>query len=91
MQTLDKKSVLFLRPYKGIVKKTWDVLPKNYKCFEKLRPQKLVPDLTTLKLNTNETVIYYLTGAEEIQYNSEQVNEGLSEKTLTSIISEGLL
>ena len=35
-------------------------------------------------------MIDYLTRAEEIQYNLEQVNEGVSEKMLISIILKGL-
>ena len=86
MQALDKKSVLFLRPYKGNGSKTWGVLRKRFKSFERSRLQKLISELTTLKKNSNETVIDYLTRAEEIQYNLEQVNEGVSEKMLISII-----
>ena len=43
-----------------------------------------------MKKNSNETVIDYLTRAEEIQYNLEQVNEGVSEKMLISINLKGL-
>ena len=35
-------------------------------------------------------MIDYLTRAEEIQYNLKQVNEGVSEKMLISIILKGL-
>ena len=80
VQALDKKSVLFLRPYKGNGNKAWDVLRKKFKSFERPRLQKLISELTNLKKKSNETVIDYLTRAEEIQYNLEQVNEGVSEK-----------
>ena len=81
MQALDKKSVLFLRPYKGNGNKAWDVLRKKFKSFERPRLQKLISELTNLKKKSNETVIDYLNRAEEIQYNLEQeVNEGVSEK-----------
>ena len=81
---------MFLRPYKGNGSKAWDVLRKRFKSFERPRLQKLISELTTLKKNSNETVIDYLTRAEEIQYNLEQVNEGVSEKRLISIILKGL-
>ena len=90
MQALDKKSVLFLRPYKGNGSKNWDVLRKRFKSFERPRLQKLISELKTLKKNSNETVIDSLNRAEEIQYNLEQVNEGVSEKMLISIILKGL-
>ena len=82
VQALDKKSVLFLRSYKGNDSKAWDVLRKMFKSFERPRLQKLISELTTLKKNSNETVIDYFTRAEEIQYNLEQ--------TLISIILKGL-
>ena len=81
---------MFLRPYKGNGSKAWDVLRKRFKSVERPRLQKLIFDLTTLKENSKETVIDYLTRAEEIQYNLEQVNEGVSEKMLISIILKGL-
>ena len=40
MQALDKKSVLFLRPYKGNGSKAWDVLRKRFKSFERPKLQK---------------------------------------------------
>ena len=43
-----------------------------------------------MKKISYETVIDYLTRAEEIQYNLKQVNEGVSEKMLISIILKGL-
>ena len=49
LQALDKKSVLFLRPYKGNDSKAWDVLRKKFKSFERPRLQKLISELTTLK------------------------------------------
>ena len=90
MQALDKKSVLFLRTYKGNGSKAWDVLRKKFKSFERPRLQKLISELTTLKKNSNETVIDYLTRADEIQNNLEQVNEGVSEKMLISVFLTGL-
>ena len=89
-QALDKKSVLFLRTYKGNGSKACDVLRKRFKSFEKPRLQKLICELTTSKNNSNKTVIDDLTRAEETQYNFEQVNEGVSEKMLISITLKGL-
>ena len=81
MQALDKKSVLFLRPYKGNGSKAWDVLRKRFKSFERPRLQNLISDFTTLKKNSNETVIDYLK-SRGVQYYLEQVNEGVSEKNV---------
>ena len=46
--------------------------------------------LTSKRLKTNESVVYYITRAEELQYNLVEVDEGLSEKMFVSIILKGL-
>ena len=38
----------------------------------------------------NESVVDYITRAEELQYNLDEVDEGLSEKMFVSIILKGL-
>ena len=40
VQCLDKKSVLFLRPYRGKVFEAWSVFCKRFKSFEKPSLQK---------------------------------------------------
>ena len=83
---LDKQSVLYLRPYKGDGAQAWDVLTKRFRSFERSRLQKLVSELTRLVKRDVESLIEYITRAEELQYNFNQVNEDLSEKMLTSIL-----
>ena len=90
MQDLDKKLVSFLKPYKGNGRNAWDVLRKSFKSFKRLGLRELNFELANLEINSNETVIDCLTRAEEIQYILEQVNKGVSEKMLTSIILKGI-
>ena len=80
VQALDKKSVLFLRPHKGDVTKAWDILCKRFKSFERPQLHKLISELTSLKKNSNESKVDYLTRAEDMNYILTLVNEGLSEK-----------
>ena len=49
VQALDRKSVLFLRPYEGNGSKAWDVLRKKFKSFERLRLRKLISELTNFE------------------------------------------
>ena len=49
VQALDRKSVLFLRPYEGNGSKDWDVLRKRFKSFERLRLRKLISELTNFE------------------------------------------
>ena len=90
VSALDKQSVLYLRPYKGDGAQAWDVLIKRFRSFERPRLQKLVSELTSLVKRDNESLIEYITRAEELQYNLNQVNEGLSEKMFTSFLLKGL-
>ena len=40
-------------------------------------------------MKTNENVVDYVIGTEELQYNLDEVDNGLSEKMFASIIVEG--
>ena len=87
---LEKQSVLYLRPHKGDGAQAWDVLTKRFHSFERTRLQKLVRELTSLVKRDDERLIEYITRAEELQYNLNQVNEGLSEKMFATILLKGL-
>ena len=82
--------VLFLRPYKGEGSKAWEILCKRFKSAERPRLQQLISDLTSIRMKANETVVDYITRAEELQYNLDEVDEGLSEEMSVSIILKGL-
>ena len=90
VQALDKTSVLFLRPHKGDGTRAWDVLCERFKSFERPQPHKLIAQLTSLKKTSIESVVGYLTRADDMQYNLTVVNEGIVEKMFISIILKGL-
>ena len=90
VQRLDENSVLFLRPYKGKGGKTWEILCKMFTSAERPRLQQLISDFTSIRMKSNESVVYYITTAEELQYNLDEVDESLSEKIFMSIVLEGL-
>ena len=81
---------MFLRPYKGKGSKAWEILCKKFKSAERPRLQQLISDLTSIRLKANEGIVEYITRAEELQYNLDEVDEGLSEKMFVSIILKGL-
>ena len=90
VQCLDKKTILVLRPYKGKGIKDWEILCKRFKSAERPRLQQLISDLTAIRMKANDSVVDYITRAEELQYNLDEVDEVLSEKIFVSIILEGL-
>ena len=84
VQALDEKSVLFLST------KAWDILCKKFKCFERPHLHKLVSELTSPMKNLNESVVDYLTIADDMNYKMTLLNEGVSEKMFISITMKGL-
>ena len=77
VQCLVKKSVLFSRPYKGKGSKAWKILCKRFKSAERPRLQQLISVLTSIRIKANESVVDYITRAEELQHNLDEVDEGL--------------
>ena len=90
IQSLDNCSAIFLRPYKEDGPKAWAVMCDRYKNCERPRLQQLIEKLTNLKMIANESVIDYITRAEELQCNLREVDEQVSEPMLISIILKGL-
>ena len=90
VSALDRRSVLYFRPYNGHGAQAWAVLTKRFHSFERPRLQKLVSELTSLVKRDDKSLIVYITRAEELQFNLNKVNEGLSEKMFTSILLKGL-
>ena len=60
------------------------------KCFKRPHLHKLIAQLTSLRKTSSESIVYYLTRADDMQHNLTLVNEGISEKMLFSIILNGL-
>ena len=79
-ELVSAQPVLYLRPYKGDGAQAWDVLTNRLLSFERTRLQKLVRERTSLVKNDEESLFVFITRADELQCNLNQVNEGLSEK-----------
>ena len=52
--------------------------------------QYLIEKLTSLRKEPSETVVDYITRAEDFQYNLQQIGEGVSEQMLISVLLKGL-
>ena len=89
VQALDKTSVLFLRPHKGDCTRAWDVLCKGFKSFQRPQLLKLIAQLTSLRKTSSESIVDYLTRADDMQLNLTLVSEGISEKKFVEIILKG--
>ena len=83
-------SEFFILGQKGDGAQAWVVLTKRFRSFERPRLQKLVSEHTSLVEKDNKNLIEDITRAEELQNNLKQVNEGLSDKMVTSILLKGL-
>ena len=90
VQCLNKKSVLFLRPYGGKRSEARSVLYKRFKSFERPSLQKLISDLTKLKKYNSESIVDYITRAEDMKLNLSEVDKSISEKMFFSILLKGL-
>ena len=53
VQCLDKKSVLFLKPYKSKGSKAWEILCKRFKSAERPRLQQLISEITSMRMKAN--------------------------------------
>ena len=86
IQSVDKRSAMFLRPYKEDGPKARAVICDRYKSCERPRLQQLIEKLTNLKMIVYESVIDYITRAEELQRNLREVDEQVIQPMLISII-----
>ena len=66
------------------------MLCKRFKKFQRPRLQILISDLTNLRKYNNESLVDYITRAEDMQLNLSEVDESISEKMFVSILLKGL-
>ena len=90
IQSLHRCSAMFLGPYKEEGPMAWAVMCDRYKSCERPRLQQLIEKFTNLKMILNESVIEYITRAEELQCNLREVDEKVNEPMLISIILKGV-
>ena len=58
-------------------------MSKRFQSFERPQLHKLITQLTSLKKNSSERIILYLSRADDLHYRLTLVNEGISEKCLS--------
>ena len=63
---------------------------KRFKSFERPQIHKLIAQLTSIRKTSSESIVGYLTRADDMQYNLTIVNEGISEKMFASKNLKGL-
>ena len=77
-----QKTALFLRHHKSNGSKAWEILCRRLKSAERPRLQQLDSDLTWVRIKADESVVEYITRAEELQNNLNELDEGLSGRCL---------
>jgi hypothetical protein len=90
VQTLDRQTLMLVRRHKGNGTAAWKEIAAQYKSTERPRVQMLLAKLTGLKMDSTERVKDYLLRAEELKLNLEEVNEGVTEGMMVSIVLSGL-
>ena len=80
----------FWQPYKGKESEAYSVLCKRFKSFERPCLQKLISDLTKMRKHNYESIVDYITRAEDMQLNLSELDETISEKMFVSILLKGL-
>ena len=76
-----KKFLLFVRSHKDDGPAAWKALCDHFKSFKRPRLPKLIEKLTSLRRkDRNETIVDYITRAEDLLYNLSQVEEALCEQ-----------
>ena len=90
VQCLDKKSVLFLRPYREKDLKLGTCCVRGLKVLRGrvYKNQNLI--LTNLRKYNNESIVDCITRAEDMQLNLSEVDESISEKMFVSTLLKGL-
>ena len=72
--------------HKGDGTRACDIMLERFKRLERPQLHKLIAQLTSFKKTSSESIVDYLTRADDMQYNLTLVNEGISEKIFFSII-----
>ena len=90
VQCLDRKSVMFLRAYRGDGTTAWNALQQNYRSTERPRIHKTMTSLTGLKMEHSESMADYLTRAESLQMDLHDVNEAMNDTMFCAMVLKGL-
>ena len=90
VQCLDRSSVMYLRAHKGNGTAAWKALKQKHKSSERPRIQKTLDKLSNLKMVHGEMMADYLTRAEHLQMDLQEVNEAVSDAMFRAMIIKGL-
>ena len=89
MMHLDKKTALFIRPYKQQGSTAWKALVRKFKSSEKPRVFQLTQQLTNLKMS-NETVEDYIVRAETLLGDLRGADQTISDDVFQTLLLNGL-
>jgi hypothetical protein len=90
IQCLDKKSLMIAKSAKPNGAEAWKKLREKFKSSERPRIHQMLSNLTNLRMKAEENISDYIQRAEETQENLKEVNEGVTEQMLISVILKGL-
>lgn len=90
VQCLDRKSVMMLRTQKGNGPGAWLALKAHFKGTERPRIQKLMRNLTSIRMDNGEAMDDYLLRAEDLQMELVDAGEKVSESMFKAMVLKGL-
>ena len=90
IQCLDKKSVMFLRCHKPNGAAAWKALNEKFKSTERPRIHATMAKLTAIHMENGEKVAEYLSRAEALQMDLDDVGEKVSDAMFVAMVLKGL-
>ena len=90
VQCLDKASINFIRLHKPDGVEAWKTIVGKHRCTKRTRIQTLLTQLAGLKMTPGDEVTDYLTWAEGIQLDLQEVGEMTSNAKFSAMVLTGL-
>ena len=90
IQCLDRKSVMLIKRDKPDGSAAWNRLQSYFKSTERPRVQRMLNEISNLKLEASESIKDYILRSENLQMNLQEAGEGISEKMMIAMLLKGL-
>ena len=90
IQRLDRKSVMLIKRDKPDGSAAWNRLQSYFKSTERPRVQRMLNEISNLKLEASESIKDYILRSENLQMNLQEAGEGISEKMMIAMLLKRL-
>ena len=90
IQCLDRKSLMLIKRDKPDGSAAWNRLQSYFKSTERPHVQRMLNEISNLKLEASESIKDYILRSENLQMNLQEAGEGISEKMMIAMLLKGL-